>query len=108
MLTKKNTGFNKLKILLLILSVVVVGLFSWTRYMVGQLEGMYPPAGKFVQVPGRKLHVMDVPASNGSEQIPALFIHGASGNLLDQMHAFPPCLGGSARRDLGLMSTSKP
>ena len=65
--------------------------------MVGQLEGMYPPAGKFVQVPGRKLHVMDVPASNGSEQIPALFIHGASGNLLDQMHAFKPHLEGERR-----------
>jgi len=75
---------------------VVVGLFGFTRYQVNALEKRYPPVGKFVSVEGRELHIVDVPAIT-DEKTAVLFIHGASGNLLDQMHAFRPSLEGRRR-----------
>ena len=54
------------------------------------LEKRFPPLGRLVEVRDtdepRKVHVLDVPGNPAL--LPVVFIHGASGNLYDQVGAF--------------------
>ena len=54
------------------------GLYIYSRQFIARIEQEHPPIGKFVEVEGTRLHVLDV------GQGPAVvLIHGASGNLHD-------------------------
>ena len=75
--------------------IVATGLAVFTRWQVMKLEARFPPVGTFVEADGRKIHLVDKPGP--ADRLPALFIHGASGNLLDQMHAFDDNLNGERR-----------
>ncbi len=45
------------------------------------IERQYPPAGRFVEVAGGRLHVLELGAAN--DEPPVVLLHGASGNLQD-------------------------
>jgi pimeloyl-ACP methyl ester carboxylesterase len=69
---------------LAILAGLILVLAGTTRAGVWLIERRNPPAGHFVTVNGTRMHHVHVPAAN-AELPPVVFIHGASGNLLDQM-----------------------
>lgn len=76
-----------LALLLLVLLVLLVtgGLVLFTWRVVRRVEAALPPPGRFVDVPGARLHVVDqAPAQAGKERpaLPTLLlIHGLAGNL---------------------------
>ena len=63
--------------------VLVAGIGALvTAIGVAKIEREHPPAGKFVDVPGGRLHVVELGEARAGE--PAIvMIHGASGNLED-------------------------
>ncbi len=71
-------------------------LFVWSRVLAADIETRHPPVGKFVGEVGERMHFVDVPAP-GSSKPPVLFVHGASGNLLDQRNAYLEGMRGEAR-----------
>jgi pimeloyl-ACP methyl ester carboxylesterase len=69
-----------------------------TRLLVARIEAAHPPAGRFVEVDGRRLHLVDLPAATGAVDAPAVvFLHGAVATLVDPLTAFRPALEGRAR-----------
>ncbi|PWV97242.1 pimeloyl-ACP methyl ester carboxylesterase [Hoeflea marina] len=83
-------------ILLSLLFMLMAALFVFTRLKVRQIEARYPPIGRMVDVGGYALHVVHVAAPAGADLPPLVFVHGASGNLRDQMAAFLKPLAGRA------------
>lgn len=81
-------------IVVAVIAVLVAGLFIFTQVHRRRLERRYPPLGEFVDLGGYRLHVRHVPAGEAADLPPIVFIHGASGNLRDQMRAFEPALKG--------------
>lgn len=78
------------------LGAVIAGLmlFSWLQSR--RIEKLYPPIGEFIDMGGYRLHAVHVPAE-GTADLPAIvFLHGASGNLRDQISAFRDRLEGRA------------
>ena len=69
---------------LAIIAGLVLVLAGTTRIGVWLIEKRNPPTGKFLTVRDTRMHYVHVPAENPSLP-PVVFIHGASGNLLDQM-----------------------
>lgn len=78
---------------LLALVLILVGM---SRVGVWLIERRNPPIGIFATVNGTSLHHVHVPAPEETELPPVVFIHGASGNLKDQMLPIRPLLGGRA------------
>ncbi|MBO6717495.1 MAG: alpha/beta hydrolase [Rhizobiaceae bacterium] len=74
------------------LTLILVGT---TRIGVWMIERRNPPAGDYITVNGTRIHHVHVPA-DGASLPPVVFIHGASGNLLDQMLPIRPLLEGRA------------
>ena len=63
--------------------------WRWQR----RIEARFPPLGRFVEIGEndggdklRRVHIVDVPGNPAL--LPVVFIHGASGNLYDQVGAF--------------------
>jgi pimeloyl-ACP methyl ester carboxylesterase len=48
-----------------------------------RIEAAHPAAGRFVDVRGGRLHVLELRPSSREEQLPIVLVHGASGNLND-------------------------
>lgn len=82
--------------LLIILVVVVFALPAFTWLQTQRLERLYPPSGEFVDVGGYRLHCVHVPAPESADLPAIVFLHGASGNLLDQTSPFRKKLEGRA------------
>ena len=85
--------------MLLLLAVIVVllaALAAWTRVKAREIETLYPPSGEMIDVGGYKLHAVHVPRPADADLPPLVFIHGASGNLLDQSVPFRPRFEGRA------------
>ena len=63
----------------------------------------FPPTGRFIEVEGRRVHVVDVPADDPPADPPPaaapalVFVHGASGNLHEPMTAFAGAFSGRYR-----------
>ena len=51
---------------------------------------------QLIDVGGLRMNSVFVPSGANADLPPIVFIHGASGNLRDQMHAFRPKLEGRA------------
>lgn len=77
--------------------VLFLALFVWTSAQVLKIEDEFPPVGEFTGLEGAKTHFIDIPADPSASLPPLLFVHGASGNLNDQMVAFRSELQGKAR-----------
>lgn len=76
---------------------VLAAAFAFTRWQVRAIERAHPNVGERTDIGGYSLNSVDVSAPAGADLPPIVFIHGASGNLNDQMHAFRPVLEGRAR-----------
>lgn len=61
------------------------------------IERRNPPVGGFAEVGGTRVHHVHIPAGPEADLPPVVFVHGASGNLLDQMVPIRPLLEGRAR-----------
>lgn len=71
--------------MLVVLATVVV-LVASTAIGVRSIERDHPPAGRFVDVAGGRLHVVELARRDGGGTVddsPIVLIHGASGNLAD-------------------------
>ncbi|MFM2281476.1 MAG: hypothetical protein RLZZ444_3707 [Pseudomonadota bacterium] len=81
------------------LSVVFVFLaiaISYTAWEARRITARYPNLGEQIDVGGTKLNSLLLPASEGADLPPLIFIHGASGNLRDLLCAFGNQLKGRA------------
>lgn len=82
----------KLLFVFTLIVVLVAGtLFAWTRFQSNAIEQKYPPTGKQVSLSQGLMHYSDLGATQnkgGPSDPVVLFVHGASGNLLDQQGAF--------------------
>lgn len=85
-----------ISIVFALLLVLVLALAAATRANAWLIERRHPPVGSFAGVQGVRLHHVHVPAPEGSELPPVVFIHGASANLNDQMVPLRPLLEGRA------------
>ena len=82
-------------IALFIIALLFV-LAGVSRIGAWQIERSYPPIGEFKTVNGTKMHYMHVKAAADADLPPIVFVHGASGNLRDQMHVYAKLLNGRA------------
>ena len=83
-------------ILICSILALLAGLAIWTRVKAREIEARHPPTGEMIDVGGYRLHAVHVPRPAGADLPPLVFIHGASGNLLDQEAPFRPKLEGRA------------
>lgn len=69
--------------------------YLFTAWKTRMIEQRFPNVGELIDVGGMRMNSVFVPTVN-PDLPPVVFIHGASGNLRDQMHAFRPLLEGRA------------
>jgi pimeloyl-ACP methyl ester carboxylesterase len=69
---------------------------GYSSYMARQFELTYPNIGELTDVGGYRMNAVHVPRPETADLPPLVFIHGASGNLLDQVGAFRAPLEGRA------------
>ncbi len=67
-----------------------------TRIGTWQIEKAHPSVGDFATVNETLVHYVHLQADAGTELPPVIFIHGASGNLRDQLVPLAPLLEGKA------------
>lgn len=79
-----------------LLCAAVLALAGVSRVATSRIARRHPPVGAFAAIDGARLHHVHVPAGAGADLPPVVFIHGASGNLLDQMVPARPLLEGRA------------
>lgn len=75
-----------LLVFLLIALGLGLGLYTWFRARA--LEAAYPNRGTLIDVGGYRMNALHVPQGPQADLPPLVFIHGASGNLLDPAGAF--------------------
>lgn len=79
-------------------ALLLAALAVYSTYRARQIGEKFPAIGEMEAVSNDTImHFVDVPAGNDPDLPPIVFIHGASGNLRDQMIPFRPILGGRAR-----------
>lgn len=86
-----------LALLVLVPMMALAGGFAFTTWKTWQFETAYPNIGTRTDVGGYALNSVDLPAGPNADLPPIVFIHGASGNLRDQLFAFRRPLEGRAR-----------
>ena len=79
-----------------IVAALGLALAGATRVGAWLVERRNPPVGEFATVAGTRMHYVHIPAPAGAALPPVVFIHGASGNLKDQMIPFRKALEGRA------------
>lgn len=87
---------NLLFAILAFLAALVFVLVGVTRVGAWLIERRHPPVGAFVTVNDTRLHYVHVPAPEGAALPALVFVHGASGNLKDQMVPLRPVFEGRA------------
>lgn len=80
--------------LLLLLGVGL--LLTFSSVMSRLIELRHPNIGTRIDIGGMTLNMLRLPAGPQADLPPIVFIHGASGNLMDQATAFRPSLEGRA------------
>ncbi|MDE1157774.1 MAG: alpha/beta hydrolase [Neorhizobium sp.] len=70
--------------------------FGFTAWKSRAIEAAYPNIGTLTDVGGYRLNALHLPAPPAAALPPIVFIHGASGNLQDQVRAFLKPLEGRA------------
>lgn len=83
-------------ILISLILLLLAGLAIWTRLKSREIEALYPATGEMIDVGGYSLHAVHIPRPPDADLPPLVFIHGASGNLLDQEVPFRSKLEGRA------------
>jgi pimeloyl-ACP methyl ester carboxylesterase len=78
------------------LAGLVLAAFVFSQWQSRQIAARYPNIGELIDIGGFRLNSVHVPRPTTADLPPLLFIHGASGNLLDPMGAFLKPLEGRA------------
>lgn len=78
------------------LAIVLGAAAAFSLYQAARIARAHPNQGDLIDVGGFKMNSVHVPATADADLPPLVFVHGASGNLLDQMKAFRPRLEGRA------------
>lgn len=66
--------------------LLVAGALA-TRFVAAGVEARFPPRGRFVDVAGGRLHVLEAGPPNGDAQATVVLVHGAAVNAADLMTA---------------------
>ncbi|WP_086995114.1 alpha/beta hydrolase [Rhizobium sullae] len=74
----------------------IAAAVGYSSYKARQFEQAFPNAGELTDIGGYKLNAVHIPRPATADLPPLVFIHGASGNLLDQTGAFMLPLEGRA------------
>jgi len=74
----------------------IAAAIGYSSYKARQFERAYPNVGELIDVGGYRLNSLHIPRPETADLPPVVFIHGASGNLLDQTGAFLRPLQGRA------------
>lgn len=74
----------------------IAAAIGYSSYKARQFERAYPNVGELIDVGGYRLNSLHIPRPETVDLPPVVFIHGASGNLLDQTGAFLRPLQGRA------------
>lgn len=82
--------------LLLLIASLFVALAGVTQIGAALTGWRHPPQGAFATVNGTRMHFVHVPVSGDATLPPLVFIHGASGNLLDPMNSLRSRFEGKA------------
>jgi pimeloyl-ACP methyl ester carboxylesterase len=82
--------------ILVLLTLLLVALAIATQIRARAIEAQYPNTGALTDVGGFSLNALHVLAGPEADLPPIVFIHGASGNLRDQVGAFLEPLRGRA------------
>ncbi|OCO98029.1 MULTISPECIES: alpha/beta hydrolase [unclassified Ensifer] len=85
-----------LKIALLLLILPTLAAVFYSRWHARAFARRFPNVGDLIDIGGYRMNSVHLPAAETADLPPVVFIHGASGNLLDQLHAFAPALAGRA------------
>src|SRR5262249_4983349 len=59
---------------------ILGGLAAFTAISARRIERAHPPVGRFVEVDGGRLHLLELGPANAT---PVVLLHGATGNLND-------------------------
>ncbi|OLP44778.1 esterase [Rhizobium oryziradicis] len=79
-----------------IIILSLLACFAYGTIITARIAKTHPPVGQRIALGDLSLHVLHVPAGDTADLPPIVFIHGASGNLLDQSMPFLPHLRGRA------------
>ena len=79
----------------LVLIAILAG-YAYSAYKSAAIESAFPRIGNLTDVGGYRMNSVLVKAGTAADLPPIVFIHGASGNLRDQMNAFRDKLEGRA------------
>jgi pimeloyl-ACP methyl ester carboxylesterase len=69
--------------LLLAIAAILGAAGAMTIFEAARIEAAHPASGRFVEVEGGRLHVLELGAYAREERLPVVMVHGASGNLHD-------------------------
>ncbi len=83
-------------IVLIVLIPLLIAAVVYGKIMAAAVTKAHPPVGKRIALGNMHMHALHVPADQTADLPPLVFIHGASGNLLDQANAFLEPLRGRA------------
>lgn len=81
---------------LFVILVLGMGLALFSAWKSREIEATYPNLGKRYDIGGMQMNALHLPAGPQADLPPIVFIHGASGNLRDQVFAFRQALEGRA------------
>jgi pimeloyl-ACP methyl ester carboxylesterase len=83
---------------LLLALAAILGIARVVTVIVAtRTEVAHSPSGRFVELEGAKLHVLELGAAASADQLPIVLIHGASGNLEELRLAIGRRLAASRR-----------
>ncbi|MEK1948180.1 MAG: alpha/beta hydrolase [Ensifer adhaerens] len=80
---------------LFIVALTLAGI-AYSQRSARNISARFPNTGELIDIGGFRMNSVHLPATSEADLVPLVFIHGASGNLLDQMHAFAPAFEGRA------------
>jgi pimeloyl-ACP methyl ester carboxylesterase len=83
-------------IVLLLLFLLAAAPFAYTAAKARSIEKTHPNIGTLTDIGGYRINAVHLQRPDGADLPPLVFIHGASGNLRDQLHAFAEPLKGRA------------
>lgn len=83
-------------LLFVLILTLCLALGLYTRLRARALEAAYPNRGTLIDIGGYRMNTLHVPQGPQTDLPPLVFIHGASGNLLDPAGAFLKPLTGRA------------
>lgn len=94
---------HMIAVLFIILLLIAVAI-GYSTYKARAIEQAFPNVGELTDVGGFRMNAVHLRRPPGADLPPLVFIHGASGNLRDQLEAF----GGPLRRRAEMLFVDRP